>query len=587
MRKMHTRTRKLLRCALAAVLACGLMIPAPALAAAEGGDGAAPPLAAETAFDGEVSDTSADVAAPKTDGSDKPEGEPSADGQAPAGGEPASEEPSAPGEGGDGLAEQAPFATTAQAITQTVHKVAALVAAQPADAGAASPRASFKVGDFTVAGDNVSASDFAVGASTVTVRTSEPFTISGTSSKYGLAIAAGTQAHMTLANVSVSVTSGTAFNIPSGAGAHLVLADGSTNSFISTDESWPGIHCGTGATMTVDDSVPNVDAAGKPITPRNGQIPAGTVYKDKDGVQRTSTGDYLTLLNSSDPGKLIAKGGSQAAALGGAWGEDGGSITFNGGIVNATNPDASSGGGAGIGGGRGAAGTSPSEWITINGGFITAQGGYHAAGIGGGYNQSVSLPSGLTQSGHPGGTGNVRVNGGYTESNGGDHGNGFGRACYGSQEPCDNRDYTILITGGTMIPKGGTKLGQAMDIGGAGTKKGSGGDTVKDWAANVIISGGSVFVGKTGERFRFDGTAYGSYTEDASGNIAPVKTDQVKLITINLTADLNKMEPVNLNRDITTWKLLVGGEETPYGAPARFDKGNLYLWLTPSRRKKK
>ncbi|WP_302964745.1 carbohydrate-binding domain-containing protein, partial [uncultured Adlercreutzia sp.] len=567
MRKTHQH--RLLRGAMAAVLACGLMMPTTALTAfADEENTPTPPLASEIdsgGFDAAVSDAGA--------------GEP-ADGEADASAGTAAESAAHAASLGvqylgraaqvaDGSGEPAPASATLASESEP-----------------AAQSNTVTLGGLTMVGEGIQASDFTLAGNLLTINTDAPFIISGTSTATTLVVPAGVQAHITLDGLSISSSATPALDIKAGGEAHLVLADGKSNALTSTNGSWPGLHCGTGAVLTIDDEVPNVDVSGNLITPEKGQIPAGTVYVDNTGVTRTSEGDYLTLIDSLNPGILTVKGGTNAAALGGAWGEDGGSMTFNGGILNATNPDSSGGGGAGIGGGRGAAGTSPDEWITINGGRITAQGGYHGAGIGGGYNQSVTLPTGLTKSTHPGGTGNVRINGGYTESNGGAHGNGFGRACYGSCNTCDNRDYTILITGGTMIPKGGTDLATAMDIGGAGTKPPSS-SSVTDWAANVVISGGSVKVSTTGGKFRFDGVAYGSYTEDEDGKITPNRTDQVELITINLTKDLEDLTPegetVNLDRTITSWTLLVGGEEVGYGAPAQFNEGFLYLWLTPDQ----
>ncbi len=518
------KTHPFLRCALAATLACGLMVPTAALTAfADEEKSPTPPLAT-------------DVDA----------------------GEPA-----------------ARFGS----------------AAPDADEGS-SARASFKVGTLTVTGANVSSADFEVTSSAITIKTSEPFTISGTSA-VGLVVPAGVKAHMTLDNITVSAA--WAFDIKAGGEAHLILADNSANSFTSTNTQAPGIHCGTGAVFTVDDSVPNVDTSGKLITPDKGQIPAGTKYVDNTGRERVSQGDYLTLLDSPNRGSLYAKGGGMGSALGGADAEDGGTMTFNGGrieVLNGGGPNTDGSGGAGIGGGRNAAGTSPSEWITVNGGWITSNASFHGAGFGGGWNTgAASAPSGLTVSAHPGGTGNIRINGGYVESNGGADGNGFGRGCYGNQKNCDNRDYTIIITGGTMIPHGGTNLTEPWgnDIGGAGTTSGSSSCTDSSKAATVIVSGGSVYVSKRkdGVTYRFDGVAYGSYTETEDGAIIPNKTDQVVPITINLSKDLEDLTPEgqtpDLNRTITSWDLLVGGEKVGYGAPAQFNEGYLYLWLTPQQ----
>ncbi len=570
---MRKQPSRLLRAALAAVLAWGLMVPAGA-AYADGENASnitlsseADPAANGSTFDDAVSDTetlegAADAAVP---------------------------------EGAAHATSLGIQYLAAQPASADVPATAPAAAETEAEGEPTPQSATVALGGFTMVGDNIKESDFSLASNLLTINTDEPFTISGSSTTVGLVVPAGIEAHMTLDNITVSAP--WAFDIKAGGAAHLVLADNSANSFTSTTIQAPGIHCGTGAVLTVDDSVPNVDTKGNLITPREGQIPAGTEYRDNTGTVRVSQGDYLTLLDSKESGTLTVKGGGEGAGLGGALYEDGGNMTFNGGVITVTNgggPTGNSGAGikgAGIGGGANAAGTSPSEWITVNGGRITANAAFHGAGFGGGWNTDTSgVPSGLTASTHPGGTGNIRINGGYVVSNGGNDGNGFGRGCYGTRKHCDNRDYTIIITGGTMIPKGGTNLGAPWgnDIGGAGTDPSSSGYTDSTMAANVVISGGSVYVGTDpGGRYRFDGVAYGSFTETEDGTIIPNKTDQVEPITINLTADLKALDPdnptPNLDRTITTWELLVGGENAGYGAPAQFNNGYLYLWLTPDQ----
>ncbi|WP_289636964.1 hypothetical protein [uncultured Adlercreutzia sp.] len=574
MRKTHQH--RLLRGAMAAVLACGLMMPTTALTAfADEEKSATPPLDSKTEVG---SDSTFDAAV-----SDAGAGEPAAGGSdVTDGGTP------------EGAAHAASLGT--QYLGRAVGSdgaEAAPASAVPASEGEPAAQSNtVTLGGFTMVGEGIQASDFTLASNLLTINTDKPFTISGSSTTVGLVVPAGVKAHMTLDGITVSA--GCAFDIKAGGEAHLILADGKTNSFTSTNVNYPGIHCGTGAVLSIDDAVPNIDVDGKPITPAQGQIPAGTKYIDNTGAERVSTGDYLTLLDSPNRGTLVVHGGGDGAALGGAYREDGGSMTFNGGRIQVTNgvgPNSGSGGGAGIGGGKNAAGTSPTEWITVNGGWITSNASYHGAGFGGGWNSGTTpVVAGLVQSAHPGGTGNIRINGGYIESNGGKDGNGFGRGCYGDRKYCDNRDYTILITGGTMIPSGGTNLGDPWgnDIGGAGTQTSSSGHTDSTMAATVIVSGGSVYVGKRADgNYRFDGIAYGSFTEADDGTIAPIKDEQVVPITINLTADLKALDPTNpnpdLDRTITSWNLLVGGEEVGYGAPAQFNNGNLYLWLTPKQ----
>ncbi len=602
MRK-QAKTHRLLRTALAVVLACGMTVPATGVAAwADEEMEPTPPLAeivdsaeGDANFDDAVGEKPAEESVPAGDAAEEP---------APDQGAPENEAAS------DDAAEKpenvvhavvAHVASTVAAYDATAVPAAAEAEAAPASESGAAPLAVETVtkSGYTFTGEGIGDGDFTLSGTTqLAINTSTPVTVSGGSTSVGLLVPAGQTANLVLDGVTTSAA--IAFDIKATGVANIVLADNKTNSFTSTSADFPGIHCGTGATLTIDDSVANVDASGNLITPVKGRIPAGTVYTDKTGATRTSTGDPLINLDSATPGTLNVKGGGLGAGLGGARGEDGGSMTFNGGtiVVNNGSGPTNSGGncaGAGIGGGQNAAGTSPTEWITINGGRITANAAFHGAGIGGGWNTGdaavASATPALTLSKHPAGTGNIRINGGFILSNGGNDGNGFGRGCYGNRKYCDNRDYTILITGGTMIPKGGTNLGEwGMDLGGSGTQTSSSGYTDPTLAAHVCISGGSVYVGvrnASAGTYRFDGIAYGSFTENADGTISINETSQVVPITIDLTADLTALTPegqtVDTNRTITSWDILVGGEQADYGAPAQFDNGKLYLWLSPEQ----
>ena len=82
---------------------------------------------------------------------------------------------------------------------------------------------------------------------------------------------------------------------------------------------------------------------------------------------------------------LDISGGDYAAGIGGGYNvtpTNAGTITIHGGVINSHGGNAAggTGAGAGIGGGRGGSG----GMITIDGGDVTATGGYRAAGIGGG-----------------------------------------------------------------------------------------------------------------------------------------------------------------------------------------------------------
>ncbi|MCD8397987.1 MAG: InlB B-repeat-containing protein, partial [Lachnospiraceae bacterium] len=124
---------------------------------------------------------------------------------------------------------------------------------------------------------------------------------------------------------------------------------------------------------------------------------------------------------SAGTGKLVATGvnDDKSTAIGSNQNEAGGTITINGGIIEATGY----GGGAGIGGGTSAS----SGTITINGGTVMATGGSSGgAGIGGGQN---------------GASGTITINGGYITATAGGSGSAIGAGSGGSTG-------TISITGG-------------------------------------------------------------------------------------------------------------------------------------------
>ncbi|MCD8037372.1 MAG: carbohydrate-binding domain-containing protein, partial [Clostridiales bacterium] len=180
--------------------------------------------------------------------------------------------------------------------------------------------------------------------------------------------------------------------------------------------------------------------------------------KYKAGLQKTSTGNTLTITGD---GSLTAKGGTNAAGIGGGNGKDGSSITISGGTIEATGgTDA-----AGIGGGYGGNGSN----ITISSGTVTANGSYGAAGIGGG--------CAMQQAGnYIGGNGNyIKIIGGtVTATSEGNYNGGAGIGCgYGGSAN------DITIGGGTVTATGGPN---SAGIGGG------------SWcsADKITISGGTV-----------------------------------------------------------------------------------------------
>lgn len=176
-------------------------------------------------------------------------------------------------------------------------------------------------------------------------------------------------------------------------------------------------------------------------------------------------GSSLTIYGqNAGTGKLTAKGSSDLAGIGGSDGDGSyGTITINGGTIEATGGSR----GAGIGGGNNnttEGSSAKSGKVIINGGNVTAIGGYNGAGIGGGQYCR----------------GDVEVNGGTVKATGGRYGAGIGGgywSCYYNDEGYDGRSI-IHINGGEVTAKPGDD--------GAGIGSGRMG------SAEITISGGKV-----------------------------------------------------------------------------------------------
>ncbi len=156
-------------------------------------------------------------------------------------------------------------------------------------------------------------------------------------------------------------------------------------------------------------------------------------------------------------GKVIARGGTDAAGIGGGSGGSVDGITIEG---TATIEAYGSAGGAGIG--CGFHGTMRN--ITIRGGNVTAKGGDNGAGIG----------CGRDEQGYTHGT--ITIEGGTVNATGG----GFGAGIGGSFRSKVN---SIVIKGGTVKAIAGE---YACGIGSGG------GTTNEHWCKSITISGGNV-----------------------------------------------------------------------------------------------
>ena len=427
--------------------------------------------------------------------------------------------------------------------------------------------ARFTLGDYTlwgIDGDTISASDFTydTSAKTITVNTDKHFAIQNTNqtkiasgddagylqtpSAIGFIIPANVSAHMQLENI--SIRGDAPIDIKPSASLTLILGDGTKNKVDSNNMEHAAIHCPTGANLFVDDTVRNITSDGTHITPENGVVPNDYILINGTKVSKN---DPLSKLDSFNPGKLYVIGSAtqSAAAIGSnctsydytapeSPGEAVGNLCFDGGQILVRCGDNIQSGwintGAGIGVGCCGGKSKPNEWITINGGRVIAYGPFHGAGIGSG--DYAASP-------------NICINGGYVESWGGEHGNGFGGGCQAK----DSSTSRILLTGGTLLP---ATLAQSpypqyntgYDAGAPGLQ--------------VQVTGGSLGNDKGASGFKFDGTAVNGQGEP------------IEMVEIDLTADVK-----NKTYKITNWNLLVDGKPYPYGAPAEFDKGHLYLWL--------
>ncbi len=405
-------------------------------------------------------------------------------------------------------------------------------------------------GDFVIIGGQPNV-DYSFASNILTILTNRTLTLKTTkTTAQRIVVPVNVEANLIFDGVNITTSSNSPFTLTpavgGGAKAHIILADGSSNTLKGV-ANYPALRCGRTTTLVIDDGVVNKDSNGNAIVPELGRVPYDVTLMNGTQLKK---GDRLTLLDSKNPGTLTTTGSTFAAAIGGGAGEDAGNITINGGIISATGITGNSlnNGGAGIGGGSKGSGGD----ITINGGTITAHGSYHAAGVGGGYHTS-STPScaALSPAVVPSGTygaksGNITINGGLTYSYGGSHGNAFGDGCTGYNT---NDNFKVIMTGGTVLPS--SPGGSYRDLGGS--------------RANVYILGGSL---KATTFSSMGGAiAYGDMEQKTQ-----VFMTQINLSGYNL--------PTMLVDDM---KIAVNGVTSDYGLPSYTDEtGSLYFWLPSS-----
>lgn len=219
-------------------------------------------------------------------------------------------------------------------------------------------------GAFTVSGGTES-TDYSYAGGVLTIKTGTPLTIKNTdgskSTKDRIVIGSNVTANLTFAGVNIALgknedTNGvSAVTVPSGAALNLTLADGSVNTLVGDTNGKDGIYSKSGAGIEAPD--------GATLTISCAHNGDGHVCGESYGSLSASGAAW-----GAANGCAAGIGGKRAA---------GGTITINGGNIEATG-----GHGAGIGGGgkntKRSGGT-----IVINGGIIEATGGFYCAAIGG------------------------------------------------------------------------------------------------------------------------------------------------------------------------------------------------------------
>ena len=216
------------------------------------------------------------------------------------------------------------------------------------------------------------------------------------------------------------------------------------------------IEAGEGKTVDVTLENVNIDASSGAAVSVTGKGDTNIELNGNNTLTSSSGYAGLEHNKTDDSGTLTIQDekNDDGSAKGGA-SDTTGSLTANGGFHS-----------AGIGGSDGHDGQA-----TITGGEITATGGYGAAGIGGG--------TGDTDAG--GGDGDVTISGGTITATG-DYGAGIGGGRYGNG--------TVIITGGDITAKATGDYGAGIGGGYGAKPKPSG--TLIGGNGTVTISGGTI-----------------------------------------------------------------------------------------------
>ena len=319
-----------------------------------------------------------------------------------------------------------------------------------------------------------------INSSSVTITGNGTYTIngSGNTTTNTITVNSDVTATITLSNVTIdrSKTTGTAFDIQSGANVTLILEGTNTLTGGGYDDfnsvmAAPGIHLPSGATLTIQGNGSLTVTGGDGGT--NGFGGAGIGGNSRTVTSAAEACGTITILSGTVKveggggglgGVGIGGGTSNTSGSGGA----GGNVTIRGGSVTITGGSSSSSGsgGAGIGGGAGfsSANGGAGGTVIITGGTVTViggNGGYGGAGIGGGASGSAGGAGGtvviLTPATITGGTGTgtggsddgINIGGGQGNSQaGGDGTNGSGI------RPSTGGNNTYEVYGNLELPDG-------------------------------------------------------------------------------------------------------------------------------------
>ena len=309
-------------------------------------------------------------------------------------------------------------------------------------------------GDFTVTG-GIIGTDYAYTDGVLTVLTSTPLTISGTSIYECIVVNSGITANITLSGVSIDsfdINDACAFDIEAGATANITLERDTT---LKSGPGKAGLHVPIGATLTMNGTGSlTADAAsfggymqGAGIGGNHGEA-CGTITINGGSI--TANGSFSAGIGGGsggaggtvfvNGGTIVAGSSNGGAGIGGGSDSNGGSVTITGGTVHATSVF-----GGGIGGGAGVDGAGD---ITITGGMVIA---------------ASSAGAGIGSGGYSADGGSVTITGGTVIATG-EYGAGIGGGV-------ETNGKTVYISGGSVLAT--SSFGEAIGMGSGGSGSGT------------------------------------------------------------------------------------------------------------------